>query len=642
MNHFNLLVAKGRCTFGGSMGGQHESNLSCQVSSREEARVPACTPAVSPPRANASRDVLLTTLEGPGPYPTVILPPSGGYWLDGDADSSSWVSCAPEHSRSICAWRHNLETDDTAKSYRRFFLGREHVNLLGFDESLGPVLISVKMENVGNAEHTRILLRLRTGTSHELLPTSCLPQPTPQALARFLQENINVPLWQPVLCPQASRLIAAYDEHVLVSSFKFGILYQMRGQTSEEELFSNRTSSPAFEEFLDLLGRRVRLKDHKGYRGGLDTQFGHTGDEAVYEVFREREVMFHVSTLLPFTEGDPQQLQRKRHIGNDIVAVVFQEENTPFCPDMIASHFLHVFIVVQPINNGEEYKVCVTARDDVPDFGPALPSPSIFRKGPEFKDFLLAKMMNAETAAYKAEKFSKLELRTRTSLLQSLVEELRDKSRDFLGGEANIPEGSKSENGPTGSSRFIDTVRKALSARVRSQSENNLQGQGPAPGSRRPPVVSETATVATGRSMSSRSKKSAPTSPISSPDLNPRQNPSESDDSSLNSIDLIYADSDTGLESMSSAETTLKSCPGCLEGEQLRQEVTKLKCDKLDLLRQNVTCQRDIKMLREKELQLQVDLANASKEILRLRELLKDYSGSRGGIGSSTADAVTS
>lgn len=209
-----------------------------------------------------------------------------------------------------------------------FFFFQEHVNLLGFDESLGPVLISVKMENVGNAEHTRILLRLRTGTSHELLPTSCLPQPTPQALARFLQENINVPLWQPVLCPQASRLIAAYDEHVLVSSFKFGILYQMRGQTSEEELFSNRTSSPAFEEFLDLLGRRVRLKDHKGYRGGLDTQFGHTGDEAVYEVFREREVMFHVSTLLPFTEGDPQQLQRKRHIGMAWVTVTYHPKTT--------------------------------------------------------------------------------------------------------------------------------------------------------------------------------------------------------------------------------------------------------------------------------------------------------------------------
>ena len=35
--------------------------------------------------------------------------------------------------------------------------------------------------------------------------------------------------------------------------------------------------------------------------------------------------MFHVSTLLPFKEkGDNQQLERKRHIGNDIVAIVFQ------------------------------------------------------------------------------------------------------------------------------------------------------------------------------------------------------------------------------------------------------------------------------------------------------------------------------
>lgn len=37
-------------------------------------------------------------------------------------------------------------------------------------------------------------------------------------------------------------------------------------------------------------------------------------------------------------------------------------------------------------------------------------------------------------------------------------------------------------------------------------------------------------------------------------------------------------------------------------------------------------CQRDLKRLREKELGLQGDLAQATKEILRLRELLKDYS----------------
>lgn len=54
------------------------------------------------------------------------------------------------------------------------------------------------------------------------------------------------------------------------------------------------------------------------------------------------------------------QLQRKRHIGNDIVAIVFQEENTPFVPDMIASNFLHAYVVVQVENACTEnvlYKV---------------------------------------------------------------------------------------------------------------------------------------------------------------------------------------------------------------------------------------------------------------------------------------------
>lgn len=51
-----------------------------------------------------------------------------------------------------------------------------------------------------------------------------------------------------------------------------------------------------------------------------------------------------------FFSSSSLQLQRKRHIGNDIVAIIFQEANTPFAPDMIASHFLHAFVVVQPVD----------------------------------------------------------------------------------------------------------------------------------------------------------------------------------------------------------------------------------------------------------------------------------------------------
>lgn len=50
----------------------------------------------------------------------------------------------------------------------------------------------------------------------------------------------------------------------------------------------------------------------------------------------------------------PPQLQRKRHIGNDIVALVYQEGHTPFISDVIRSHFLHCFIAVRRIKRENE------------------------------------------------------------------------------------------------------------------------------------------------------------------------------------------------------------------------------------------------------------------------------------------------
>ncbi len=56
-------------------------------------------------------------------------------------------------------------------------------------------------------------------------------------------------------------------------------------------------------------------------------------------------------------------------------------------------------------------QVAVAARDDVPWFGPTLPTPSVFERSAEFRDFLLTKLINAEHACYKAERFAKLEVR---------------------------------------------------------------------------------------------------------------------------------------------------------------------------------------------------------------------------------------
>ncbi|XP_074874205.1 rap1 GTPase-activating protein 1 isoform X2 [Carettochelys insculpta] len=393
-----------------------------------------------------------------GPFPLILLPQFGGYWIEGtnhELPSTPETEPLPSPTSKV-----KLECNHTARIYRKHFLGKEHFNYYSLDTALGHLVFSLKYEVIGDQEHLRLLLRTKCQTYHDIIPISCLT------------EFPNV-----VQMAKASRLIVTFDEHVLSNHFKFGVIYQKAGQTSEEELFSTTEESPAFAEFLDFLGQKVQLQDFKGFRGGLDVTHGQTGTESVYCTFHNKEIMFHVSTKLPYTEGDAQQLQRKRHIGNDIVAIVFQDKNTPFVPDMIASNFLHAYIVVQaesPCLETTRYKVSVTARDDVPFFGPPLPDPAVFRKGPEFQEFLLTKLINAEYACYKAEKFAKLEERTRAALLETLYEELHVNSQAMmgLGGDED-----KLENGSGGSGGFFESFKRVIRSRSQSMDAMGLSSK---------------------------------------------------------------------------------------------------------------------------------------------------------------------
>uniref|UniRef100_A0A8C7BEA5 RAP1 GTPase activating protein n=1 Tax=Neovison vison TaxID=452646 RepID=A0A8C7BEA5_NEOVI len=412
-----------------------------------------------------------------GPFPLILLPQFGGYWIEGtNHEITSIPETEPLQSPTT---KVKLECNPTARIYRKHFLGKEHFNYYSLDTALGHLVFSLKYDVIGDQEHLRLLLRTKCRTHHDVIPISCLTEfPNVVQMAKLVCEDVNVDRFYPVLYPKASRLIVTFDEHVISNNFKFGVIYQKLGQTSEEELFSTNEESPAFVEFLEFLGQKVKLQDFKGFRGGLDVTHGQTGTESVYCNFRNKEIMFHVSTKLPYTEGDAQQLQRKRHIGNDIVAVVFQDENTPFVPDMIASNFLHAYVVVQAEGGGPDgplYKVSVTARDDVPFFGPPLPDPAVFRKGPEFQEFLLTKLINAEYACYKAEKFAKLEERTRAALLETLYEELHIHSQSMmgLGGDED-----KMENG-SGGGGFFESFKRAIRSRSQSMDAMGLSNKKP-------------------------------------------------------------------------------------------------------------------------------------------------------------------
>ncbi|XP_078336024.1 uncharacterized protein LOC111099157 isoform X3 [Crassostrea virginica] len=579
-------------------------------------------------------------LKDPAPYPMVYLPSKVGYWEE------SLDTSAPDPSCGLLQGTSEIYEDQGATAYRKYFLGQEHFDYYGQDPTLGPLVLSLKEEvTESEGETIRCVLRTKSTSQHKVLSYEQLDNiPNPVKVAKCFCEEITCEKLDPVLTTKGSQLIVQFDEHNRTNLYKFGVICQKFRQTKEEQLFGNKEHGDSMEEFLALIGERVPLKDFPGYRGGLDTMYGQTGSDSVFARYQGREIMFHVSTLLPFTDGDPQQLQRKRHIGNDIVAIVFQEENTPFVPNMIASHFLHAYIVVQPFTEDgkTKYKVAISARNDVPKFGPPLPSPAVFEKGPEFRDFILTKLINAETACYQAEQFAKLEERTRTALLEVLVQELARKTNELSGTSSPGPVSSKD------SRNFMDNIKRALSKKEPRVTESSTRRSN---GSASLTPVGEDQSASPRKSPSSNKKSGRHSLERRSVEKNQLANfqqlsPSNSE-SSFNSIEDFsngpslgqqnQEDSDTGMESMSSAGTpcNLKtsvshsqsedSC-GCVfvppdaEGlENMNRHVEYLSAEVHKLKKEKKSNKKELQALKDREAQFLLELNKAQQEIHKLR-----------------------
>ena len=329
----------------------------------------------------------------------------------------------------------------------------------GMDENLGPVAISIRREKIspseaesnnggsghhhGSHHHNhhnqqkdqniyRIIIRtselatLRGTVLEEAIPSLKPPGPKGLSLREVLDmvsPEIHLPCLRLAIPGQTTeQQLLKLDQQGLSNHYKVGILYCKAGQSTEEEMYNNEEGGPAFDDFLNLIGQRVRLRGFEKYKAGLDNKMDSTGLYSLYSQYQDRELMFHVSSLLPFTPNNRQQLLRKRHIGNDIVTVVFQEPGAlPFSPKNIRSQFQHVFIIVRvlhPCTDHTQYQVAVSRSKEVPIFGPPIPAGATFSKSQAFVDFLLAKIINAEHAAHRSQKFATMATRTRQEYLK--------------------------------------------------------------------------------------------------------------------------------------------------------------------------------------------------------------------------------
>uniref|UniRef100_A0A672IAV0 GTPase-activating Rap/Ran-GAP domain-like protein 3 n=1 Tax=Salarias fasciatus TaxID=181472 RepID=A0A672IAV0_SALFA len=212
-----------------------------------------------------------------------------------------------------------------------------------------------------------------------------------------------------ILNPEIQKDLLVLEEQEGSVNFKFGVLFARDGQLTDDEMFSNEMGSESFDKFLNLLGDTVTLQGWAGYRGGLDTKNDTTGIKSIYTVYQGHELMFHVSTMLPYSKENKQQVERKRHIGNDIVTIVFQEgddASSSFKPSMIRSHFTHIFALVRYNSQNDSYRLKIFSEESVP------------------LDFLLVKLINGEKATLETPTFAQKRQRTLDMLIRSLYQDL--------------------------------------------------------------------------------------------------------------------------------------------------------------------------------------------------------------------------
>eukprot|EP00835_Amoeboradix_gromovi_P004333 NODE_331_length_10750_cov_0.204676.p1 type:complete len:329 gc:universal NODE_331_length_10750_cov_0.204676:9378-8392(-) len=279
--------------------------------------------------------------------------------------------------------------------YRDQYLGKPHLNMIIPKSKKGPMAISVILDGTVY----RVLVRspegsLRLSTNYEQVPNSFLRKifglgPTSYSVVKASTEYVPVELMQLCKDPSLPNELLAMEERQVIRSYKFGLTHLKSNQTVEEEMFGNteKDNTPAFKEFLSFLGEEIKLKSWGEYKAGLDVQNNMTGDKSLYTKWQGYEIMFHVAAFLPHNIHDRQQIEKKRHIGNDIVTIIFVEPGTHYDVKTNTSKQNHVIAAVTPHPDG--YKLSFATRKGVPAFLPELPDPPIIKKDAVGRDFFL-------------------------------------------------------------------------------------------------------------------------------------------------------------------------------------------------------------------------------------------------------------
>uniref|UniRef100_A0A8D0NHX3 Tuberin n=1 Tax=Sus scrofa TaxID=9823 RepID=A0A8D0NHX3_PIG len=160
---------------------------------------------------------------------------------------------------------------------------------------------------------------------------------------------------KPILLPSESfeRSVQLLDQIPSYDTHKIAVLYVGEGQSNSElAILSNEHGSYRYTEFLTGLGKLIELKDcqpDKVYLGGLDV----CGEDGQFTYCWHDDIMqavFHIATLMPTKDVDKHRCDKKRHLGNDFVSIVYNDSGEDFKLGTIKGQFNFVHVIITPLD----------------------------------------------------------------------------------------------------------------------------------------------------------------------------------------------------------------------------------------------------------------------------------------------------
>ncbi|XP_058632531.1 tuberin isoform X4 [Onychostoma macrolepis] len=175
---------------------------------------------------------------------------------------------------------------------------------------------------------------------------------------------------KPLLLPKSQlidRAVKVLDQMPPYDTHKIGVVFVGAGQVNNEvSILSNEYGSNRYAQFLTGLGKLIHLKDcdpDQIFLGGLD-QYGDDGEFTYCWHDDIMQAIFHIATLMPNRESDKGCCNKKRHIGNDFVVVVYNDSGEEYKLGTIKGQFNFVEVLIKPLDY-ESNLVTLQCRKDL-------------------------------------------------------------------------------------------------------------------------------------------------------------------------------------------------------------------------------------------------------------------------------------